>query len=110
MTLRYTNRPESSYIAINLPAEFPMLRSLLALTGMIFAPVAFAQDAKSSKPKFLYGHDVKVRNVGEKNFTPMTPKVGVEFFQDSVGNALIAITEAGHIAVAPLPSLTTNKT
>lgn len=79
-----------------------MLRIFLILTALAAGTTASAQTTKPQKPKFLYGHDVKVRNVGEANFTAATPKVGIEFFHDPVGDVLIAITEAGHLAVAPM--------
>ncbi len=65
------------------------------------AATASAQSAKVEKPKFLYGHDFKVRDVGKKNFAPTTPRVGVEVFHDPAGDALIAISEAGHLTAAP---------
>ena len=38
-------------------------------------------DAKAA-PKFLYGHDLKVRPGGKQDFGPKTPRIGVEFFHD----------------------------
>jgi len=57
-------------------------------------------DAKAA-PKFLYGHDLRVRQGGKKDFTPETPKVGVEVFHDEASKAIIGISETGALAVAP---------
>ena len=62
----------------------------------LIAPVAPAQPA--AKPKWVDAQDLLVRTGGEKNFTKTTPKVGVEFYLDSTGGALIAISESGTIA------------
>jgi hypothetical protein len=53
----------------------------------------------TAAPKFLYGHDLRVRPGGKKDFTPETPKIGVEFFQDDASKAIIAISENGSLAV-----------
>lgn len=63
--------------------------------------VVGSTSAQATKPKHLYGHDVKVRPVGEQNFKADTPKVAIEFFHDPVSNALLAITDSGNLAVAP---------
>lgn len=84
-----------------------MIRVLLLLC--LAVPVLAQEKPAPAKPKFLYGHDVKVRNVDEKNFTEKTPKVGVEVFHDTVGGALIAISESGHIAVIPYASASESK-
>jgi hypothetical protein len=52
-------------------------------------------------PKFLYGHDLRVRPAGKANFGPDTPRVGVELFHDEATGALIGISEAGAITVLP---------
>ncbi len=75
---------------------FGLLISLLAMESV---------KAQGEKPKHLYGHDVKVRAVGELNFKADTPKVAVEFFHDPVGKALLAISDSGNIAVVPFPKL-----
>ncbi len=72
------------------------------LFGLFVALVAAgAASAQTGKPKHLYGHDVKVRPVGESNFKADTPKVAVEFFHDPAGNALLAISESGYLAAVP---------
>jgi hypothetical protein len=52
-------------------------------------------------PKFLYGHDLRVRPEGKPDFGPDTPRVGIEVFQDDATGALIGISESGAITVAP---------
>lgn len=57
-------------------------------------------------PKFLYGHDLKVRPGGEKDF-PKAAKVGVEVYGHEVADGdakrafAVAVTEAGGLAVFP---------
>src|SRR5437763_414301 len=53
------------------------------------------------KPEWVNGQDLRVRKGGTTDFTPETPKVGVEFFKDDVGGALVAVTQAGNLAVIP---------
>jgi hypothetical protein len=76
-----------------------MRRIAFALAAVLVATGPLT--AQSVKPKHLYGHDVKVRPVGEQNFKADTPKVAVEFFHDPAANAIIAISESGSLAVAP---------
>lgn len=76
-----------------------MRRFLFTLAAVLVAAGSLA--AQSVKPKHLYGHDVKVRPVGEQNFKADTPKVAVEFFHDPATNALIAISDSGALAAAP---------
>jgi len=56
----------------------------------------------AAAPKFLYGHDLRVRPGGKKDFTPETPKIGVEFFHDEATKAIIGISENGSLTVAPV--------
>ncbi|MBX9624680.1 MAG: hypothetical protein K2X82_12805 [Gemmataceae bacterium] len=57
-------------------------------------------------PKFLYGHDLKVRPGGEKDF-PKAAKVGVEVYGHEVADGdarrafAVVVTEAGGLAVFP---------
>lgn len=62
-----------------------MKRLLFGLFVALFSTGAVS--AQTGKPKHLYGHDVKVRPVGESNFKADTPKVAVEFFHDPSGKA-----------------------
>ncbi|HSQ58317.1 MAG TPA: hypothetical protein VLM40_21530 [Gemmata sp.] len=51
-------------------------------------------------PKFLFGHDFKVRPGGKKDFSDAI-RIGVEVFQDEASNSIVAISEAGALAVLP---------
>lgn len=72
-------------------------------------PIA-AQDKKVSAPKFLYGHDLRVRMGGKPDFDKDTPKIGVEFFQDEATNAIISISESGALSVIPAVPIGMDKT
>src|SRR4051812_23335258 len=78
---------------------------LVGLVGGLAAaavgPEAFGQPAEAPKPVWVYAHDLRVRKGGEKDFTKETPKVGVEFFKDDAGGALVAVTQAGNLAAVP---------
>jgi hypothetical protein len=68
-------------------------------------PRASAQDkTKINPPKHLYGHDLRVRKGGDKDFGPETPRIGVELFKDDNTKAIIAISETGAISVAQAPT------
>jgi len=73
---------------------------------------AGAQDKtdKTDAPKFLYGHDVRVRAGGKKDFTPETPKVGIEVYHDEATKANIGISEKGELAVTPAGPVGADKT
>src|SRR5262245_50938838 len=78
---------------------------LVALAGGA-TNLALAQDkdkAKAVPPKHLYGHDLRVRPGGEREWTKAT-KIGVEFFHDEATRAIIAISEGGSISVAKAPT------
>ena len=72
------------------------LYALAALAGTLAAQPT----GRGPEAKLLYGHDLKVRPGGNPDW-PKANKVGVEVFQDDALKALIAITETGHLAVAP---------
>jgi hypothetical protein len=83
---------------------FALLLSALSagLIGSFGSSPASAQpDKDAGAPKFLYGHDLRVRQGGKKDFTPETPKIGVEVFHDEATKAIVAISEKGSIAVGP---------
>jgi hypothetical protein len=63
-----------------------------------------SKKAKTTPPKFLYGHDLRVRPGGEKDW-PKARKLGVEVFQDEATKADIAISEDGAVAVFPAGGL-----
>jgi hypothetical protein len=78
---------------------------LAALAGTLFAqPADRGPDAK-----LLYGHDLKVRPGGNPDW-PKAAKVGVEVFRDEALKALIAISDVGHLTVAPLGPVGAEKT
>jgi hypothetical protein len=65
--------------------------------------------AQAAKPKWVDAQDLLVRTGGEKNFTKTTPKVGVEFYLDATGGALIAMTETGTIAAVPASAVAADR-
>ena len=67
------------------------------------------KDAKGA-PKFLYGHDLRVRPGGKKDFTPETPKIGVEIFEDDATKSIIAISETGALSVIPATQIGADRT
>jgi hypothetical protein len=71
-----------------------------------------AAEPKSEKgppPKFLYGHDLKVRPGGQRDWDKAI-KIGVEVFQDETTKSTIGISEAGAIGVFPLGPVGSDKT
>jgi len=64
------------------------------------APEAQAQPA-ASKPTSLYAHDLRVRKGGTVDYTPDTPKFGLEVFKDDATTAVIFLTQTGNLAVIP---------
>jgi hypothetical protein len=79
------------------------MRILVVIIVFAIADAAAAQ-APLVKLDYKYGHDFRVRNVGAKAFDDTTPRVGVEFFHDAKTNALVAVSEAGHLAVTTMPA------
>lgn len=66
-------------------------------------------DKKPTAPKFLYGHDFKVRPGGQTDWVKAN-KIGVEVFRDEPTNAIVAISENGAISVAQAGPVGTDKT
>ena len=64
---------------------------------------------KGPPPKFLYGHDLKVRPGGQRDWDKAV-KIGVEVFQDETTKATIGISEAGNISVFPIGAVGGDKT
>ncbi len=56
---------------------------------------------KSKDPVWQHAMDLRVRKVGEKDFTETTKKYGVEVFRDENTGNLVYICETGSIAVVP---------
>jgi hypothetical protein len=76
--------------------------TLVALSGTTNEVIA--QDkTKSNPPKHLYGHDLRVRPGGEREWMKAV-KIGVELFHDETSKAIVAISESGFISVAPAPT------
>ncbi len=74
---------------------------LACLVGLLASMTATAGLGAGSKQTWAYAHDLRVRKGGEKDFDKDTPKIGVEFFKDDAGGALVALTQAGNLAVVP---------
>jgi hypothetical protein len=76
---------------------------LLALADGTHSRATAQDKTKVNPPKHLYGHDLRVRKGGDKDFGPETPRIGVELFRDDNTKAIIAISETGAISVARAP-------
>lgn len=74
------------------------------------ANLVFARQADRAAPKFLYGHDLRVRQGGMKDFTPDTPRIGVEVFEDAGTKAIVAISESGALTVTHAVPVSGDKT
>jgi hypothetical protein len=81
-------------------ARYAGLVGLVGVVALAAGP-AGGQPPAAQKPVWVYAHDLRVRKGGEKDFTKDTPKVGVEFFKDEAGGALVAVTQVGDVAVVP---------
>jgi hypothetical protein len=81
------------------------------IMALAMAPEVFSQPAPSTaaKPLWVYAHDLRVRKGGEKDFTPATPKMGVEFFRDDATGAIIGISQAGFLSVTAAGTLGNEK-
>ena len=64
---------------------------------------------KGPPPKFLYGHDLKVRPGTQRDWDKAV-KIGVEVFQHETTAATVGISEAGNISVFPLGAVGGDKT
>jgi hypothetical protein len=64
---------------------------------------------KGPAPKFLYGHDLKVRPGGKADFSDAL-RIGVEVFQDETSKTIIAISEVGALTVIPARPVGTDRT
>jgi hypothetical protein len=59
-----------------------------------------AAKADPATPKFLYGHDLRVRPGGKSDWID-AHKFGIEVFEDSTTKAFVGISEAGALAAVP---------
>jgi len=75
---------------------------LVSLFGDATRHVSAQDKSKSVPPKHLYGHDLRVRPGGEREFAKAL-KIGVELFHDEGTKAIVAISETGALTVAPAP-------
>ena len=75
---------------------------LMALAGGSTNTVSAQDKSKITPPKHLYGHDLKVRPGGEREWLKAV-KIGVELFHDEGTRSIIAISDVGSISVAPAP-------
>jgi hypothetical protein len=75
---------------------------LMALVGGPTNTVSAQDKSKITPPKHLYGHDLKVRPGGEREWLKAI-KVGVELFHDEGTQSIIAISDVGDISVAKAP-------
>ncbi|MFO0849734.1 MAG: hypothetical protein U0871_14455 [Gemmataceae bacterium] len=79
--------------------------ALLGLTaGLAVAPFAAAQPP-GPKLTWVYAHDVKVRPAGVDDLKQVNQRIGIEFFEDPKSQALVAVSQSGMLAVAPLGPL-----
>ena len=87
------------------------LKALIAITetgNLAVAPAGPVGAEKTSK--WHTGLDLKVRKVGEPEFTQKTKAFGVEVYRDTGTNKLIYAGEGGWVAFAPAPGgLTADK-
>jgi len=77
------------------PVRLVLLAGLMALC----APWLQAQDSKVKAPEWKHAMDLKVRKAGEKDFTAVTKKVGVEVYLDPNTGKLVYLSETGSVAV-----------
>jgi hypothetical protein len=87
------------------------MRTAAGLAAFLVLPAVFAQPGGADREpaaKLLYGHDLSVRPGGNPDW-PKAAKLGVEIFQDDALKALIAISDAGHLAVAPAGAVGADK-
>ena len=85
--------------------------ALFALTGLS-ATTTLAQPPaadSAAKPAWAYGHDLRARKGGTKDFDKDTPKIGVEFFKDDAAGAVVAVTQAGALAATPVAAVGADK-
>jgi hypothetical protein len=87
-------------IAAGLVAVATGLAVVAGGTGPLAAQPGKGTADKGPPPKFLYGHDLRVRPGGEKLWEKAV-KIGVEVFQDEANKATVGISEAGFLSVFP---------
>jgi predicted small secreted protein len=79
--------------------------TLIGLAGWLSTSNTLAQ---APRPDWVYAHDLKVRRGGDTDWDKAA-KVGIEFFKDKNTGAVLALTQAGNLAVAPSAEIGSNK-
>jgi len=93
-----------------IAAGFAILAAGLAFTGGAAELAAQPKTTdKGPPPKFLYGHDLKVRPGTQRDWDKAA-KIGVEVFQDETVKATVGISENGTLSVFPLGAVGNDKT
>jgi hypothetical protein len=69
---------------------------LIGLSALQAAPAP-----PSADPVFKHGLELRVRHVGEADFSDKTKKIGVEFYLDGAGGNGLYLDEAGELAALP---------
>lgn len=80
-----------------------MRKPIAALTFgfvIVFCGSTFAQPSVNTA-KFLFGHDLTVRQAGADTIDAKTPRFGVEVFQHEPTKAYLGISQVGSITVSP---------
>lgn len=75
------------------------MRLSLALLLVSALPVAAQPPEAAPRAPWAFAHDLRVRQGGSPEVTSETPLVGVEVYRDAAGDALIALTSTGGLAV-----------
>lgn len=75
------------------------MRLSLALLLVSALPVAAQPPEAAPRAPWAFAHDLRVRKGGSPEVTSETPLVGIEVYRDAAGDALIALTSTGGLAV-----------
>lgn len=81
---------------------------LVILAGGLEPAAAQPNSDKGPPPKFLYGHDLKVRPGGKRDWVDAV-KVGVEVFHHESTGSTIGISDKGAISVFPYVAVGSDK-
>src|SRR3954469_14312896 len=79
----------------------PRTAGLIGLVAALTAVGVTSAQPPAAKPVWQYAHDLRVRKGGSTDFDKDTQKVGIEVFKDDAGGAIVAVTQAGNLAVLP---------
>jgi len=78
------------------------------LVAVVFVGTDRVSAQAAPKPDWVYAHDLKVRRGGDTDWDKAA-KTGIEFFKDKSTGALLALTQAGNLAVASGVDVGANK-